>query len=187
MTARDDDSSVTVVELRRAFDEGFARPLSDRKDRVESLLVLGLGEHRVALRATEAGGILRCPEITPLPGARPALLGIARLRSDLVAAYSLGALLGTGEPRAGRWCLLAGRHRTLCLVFDRLEAFVHVDVEAIQRNRESLGRARVAVADQLLELVDLRRILNDLEPSSDAPGSDTSGSQTADTENEERV
>ena len=157
----------TLEALRREFDEGFAAPRSEGEDTAEDLLVVRVGGRKLALRAAETGGVLRCPAFTPLPSRQPALLGLARVRSSLVAVYSLGALLGATEPHSGRWSVLAGARRTLCLVFDELVQYVQAPAEAIRRDEDASGRTWVAVAGELLEVVDLRRVVAVLERTTD--------------------
>lgn len=96
--------------LRRSFDAGFAQPPAPPAAALEHLLLLSTGAGRYALRLGELSGLQRLRRLVPLPGARPALLGLAGVRGRLLAVYSLTRLLGLqGAPEEPpRWLAVGG-------------------------------------------------------------------------------
>ena len=164
------EDPITLAALKREFDEGFAVSRAGGADPEVDLLVVRVGDRKLALRAAELGGVVPCPPLTLLPGAQPALLGVARVRSSLVAVYSLGALLGMGPPRAGSWGVLAGAHRALCLTFDELEHYVRATPAALRLEKGDPGRAWASIAGEPLEVVGLPRIVAGLERTKELRG-----------------
>src|SRR4051812_44800948 len=63
-------------------------------------LVLPLQADRYALELTAVREVVPHPDVTPLPGAPAALLGVLNLRGEVVPAFDTAALLGlaSGAP-----------------------------------------------------------------------------------------
>src|SRR4051812_50129992 len=57
-------------------------------------LLLPVGEDLYALELTTVREVVPDPELTPLPGAPPALLGVFNLRGEVVPAFDVARLLG---------------------------------------------------------------------------------------------
>ena len=57
-------------------------------------VVFGMGDARLACRINRVGEILPCPPSTPVPGAKPWILGLANVRGDLMTVIDLGCYLG---------------------------------------------------------------------------------------------
>ncbi len=120
--------SDAALELRRAFDAGFAASPPTPEDRVD-LLLIRVGQDSLALRVAELSGVALCPRLEPVPQAtpQPGLVGLAGLRGALVPVYALAALLGNaGTCSAGRWLALCGTREPLGLAFDELQGFLRL-------------------------------------------------------------
>lgn len=52
-------------------------------------VVFGMGEARLACRINRVGEILPCPPSTPVPGAKPWILGLANVRGELLTIVDL--------------------------------------------------------------------------------------------------
>jgi chemotaxis signal transduction protein len=65
--------------------------------------------------------------VTPLPSARPALLGLVGVRGRLLCVYRLATLLGLEHAaRLPRWLLVCEADDQLALAIDSIEAYVTV-------------------------------------------------------------
>ena len=53
-------------------------------------VVFGLGEARMACNIDRIGELLPCPPSTPVPGAKPWILGLANVRGELLTVVDLG-------------------------------------------------------------------------------------------------
>ncbi len=131
MTIQGPLDSLTVEELRRSFDETFARPPAEAGGGHDGFLSIRVGEDGFALRVSEIAGIEAGKRILSLPVERPGLLGIAGIRGRVVPAYSLAKLLGCRE--AGpepHWLALVG-HDPMGLAFSDFEGYLRVPREEI--------------------------------------------------------
>jgi len=158
----------TLEELRRTFDERFARPPDDGTGVDEPLLLLRAGDRIWALQPRETAGLLRCPPITPVPTRAAGFLGLAGVRSTIVAVNDLGVVAGDAEPadRPG-WMVLCGPHRDVGLAFDELLGHVEAPPEAFREVEDSEGAARGAEVVELSHgscpVLSVPRILGRLE------------------------
>jgi twitching motility protein PilI len=94
-------------------------------------VVFRLGAHRLTVRITEVEEILPMPQITPVPGAKEWLLGMANVRGNLVTVVDLGWFLaGTRTPITARTRMILtrmqGRH--LGLIVDEVFGQRHFNV-----------------------------------------------------------
>lgn len=121
----------TAAQLREAFDSSFAQAPPVAREQPEELLAIGVAGKPYALRLAEVAGLHLDRPVAPIPGAPPALAGIASLRGSVVAAYDLRLLLG--EPADGpcRWLVLAAADATVGLAFDEFEGQLRVSRDEI--------------------------------------------------------
>jgi len=128
-------------DLRREFDQTFARPPSAEPAAMEDLLRVKVGADPYALRMAEVSGLVRCRRIIPLPTAVGGFLGVVGLRSGIVPVYALRELLGyaAGEPPG--WLVLVGEDNALGLAFDGFEGHLRVPGASLSPADEA-GRSR---------------------------------------------
>jgi purine-binding chemotaxis protein CheW len=99
-------------DLRRTFDLSFAAPATVHQTGLTVLLLVRLGERRLAVLLEDVASLLPGRRIVPLPAAPRELLGLAGYRGRLVPVFSLRGLLGMEEgPLPG--ALLLARHQEL--------------------------------------------------------------------------
>lgn len=56
-------------------------------------ITFGLGEARLACNIDRVGEVLTCPQSTPVPGAKPWILGLANVRGELLTIIDLNRYL----------------------------------------------------------------------------------------------
>jgi chemotaxis signal transduction protein len=131
-----------AAELRSTFDRAFAT--AQRADAVikTDLIAIRVGSEACAIRLSEVAGLFADRKITPVPGSKAALIGIAGFRGALLPVYSLAALLrGSASiattPRARaatpapRWLVVASA-APLALAFDAFEGHLQAAADTIR-------------------------------------------------------
>lgn len=119
-----------LAEARHDFDQTFARPAAHRAAHLD-LLAIVVADHSYALPLAELSGLFADQEITPLPSARPELLGVAAFRGTVVAVYDLRMLLGHQVTAAPRWLVTLGDSPRIAMAFDKLHGHLRVPRDAV--------------------------------------------------------
>lgn len=90
-----------LLSLAAAFDEALAaEPGAPDSTFQVDLVLCGLGDQRLAIRASALRGVHALPTLVPLVGGRPTLLGLCGIGGAVVAVHDLGRLFGReGEAR----------------------------------------------------------------------------------------
>ncbi|MCC6575626.1 MAG: chemotaxis protein CheW [Planctomycetes bacterium] len=130
------EQPLNAAQMRRAFDEAFARPELARAEQGIELLALVAGDMRMAVAIDQIAGIHLCPAVTAIPSDAPALLGVGSVRSVLSAIYSLSALRG-GPRRPGQWLITCG-DGTIGLAFDELCGYTRVRSDEMPVSKEAV-------------------------------------------------
>lgn len=154
-------------QMRRDFDERFARPADPERETLEDVLAVSHGEARLALTLRGAGALLRTPPLTPIPSPSRALVGLAGIRGAVTALYDLGVLLGlepVGRDARG-WALLCSPTARVGLVFEAFDGFHRVAPEAVEQVRGPAGAGRAVRIDG-----ELRRLLVPAELAPETAG-----------------
>ena len=126
---REDGGAARLAEMRREFDESFARPAAGPRRDLERLVSLRAGGDRFAVLLSELSCLERTPRLEPLPDAPPDLLGLAGIRGRLVPVFSLARLLGCQGARGGdaaRWLVIVRGEPPIGLAFDALDGYLLV-------------------------------------------------------------
>jgi purine-binding chemotaxis protein CheW len=124
----------------------------------QSVLVFACGEGWYAIPAGNAAEIVTFPALTPLPGARPHLLGVFAHRGEVIPVIDLGRLVG--EPTAGaqRAVLVRMLRGAYGLATTRVSGVEEVEATAEPvgaRGLASALREPVEVRGQMVTFVDV--------------------------------
>jgi purine-binding chemotaxis protein CheW len=141
--------------LRRAFDRAFAEAPAAANEAGEGMLALRAGGEDFAVPLAEVHGLFADRKLVALPGPAPAFLGIACLRSGIVAVHSLAGFFGHAPSAAPmRWMLLAGgRGRPFALAFEHFDGYARAPAGAISvsaRGGHIQGTALIADAHRAI-------------------------------------
>lgn len=118
-----------VDALRAGFDETFASSPPIPVER-EDLLLVRASDLRLALRVRELASLEVRRAIVPVPGAPPALLGLAGVRGRLVPVFALAPFLGRpATADDGRWIAIAAGPSHVGFAFAEFEGRVGVPLE----------------------------------------------------------
>jgi chemotaxis signal transduction protein len=134
MTAPLSNLAERAVELRTAFDRGFAVPLRAEASAKLDLLGIRVGAEAYALRLSEISGLFADRKFTRVPASNGALVGIAGFRGALVPVYSLHTLLGHSGIQTPRWLVIAAA-APIAIAFDTFEGHLRVSNDAILPRR----------------------------------------------------
>lgn len=157
----------SVDELRRAFDDAFARQATEAGTRAAELLAVPFGADHYLLPLRELTGLLVDRRITALPTRNPKFLGVVGIRGTVLPVWDLGALLGQpASERAPRWLATASTPR-VGLAFGRFDGHVRLPHDALgsapDRDAGAHVRAIVRTGGVLQRVVDLQSILAAIE------------------------
>jgi purine-binding chemotaxis protein CheW len=148
--------------------EGDAR--SGAETQILSLVAFVLAGQEYAVPLDKVATVTRLPdEVTALPRAGEALLGVIPFRGGLLPLVSPHALLGlpadsSGRGRARIVVMMVGA-ALLGLVVDRITALLHVEASAVDPVPPVFARGPgVARLDAILRLDDGRRLVSVLSP-----------------------
>lgn len=150
-----------VLEMRQAFDAGFARPFELELEQKQGApaLVIGLGASKWLVRLRDIMGVARARPPLPVPGGSSALLGLTGVRGALVPVYSMAVLLGLAEgPKVDAiWLALVAHGGTLGLAFDALVR--HASLAEDQVHFASSGSAVCQLGDEQLPIIDVMAVV----------------------------
>ena len=130
-----------AAELREEFDRTFAlSPTAQGEEGFESLLAIRVAGNAYAVRLSEISGLVNNRKTVPFPSPIPEFLGVAGIRGELVAVYSLAALLGCGlTGDTPRWLMICRPHDPVGLAFPEFESFLRISPSAIHPARRGEG------------------------------------------------
>jgi chemotaxis signal transduction protein len=154
----------SAKEMRRQFDAVFAAPPLRREADVESFLGLRIDGDAFALRIRSMSGLAAARKIVPLPGAAPAMLGLAGIRGLVVPVFGLSALMGHGS-EAPRWLALCADERgdTIALGFRDLDGYIDAlvsEVRAVDPGEPGPARRASFVRELVRDRGELRGVID---------------------------
>jgi purine-binding chemotaxis protein CheW len=131
------------------------------------LCAFRVGRDEMAVDIMRVRGILRPPEVTPLPGAPAGVVGLFQLRGELVSVLDVRARLGLADPGAARRLIaVLDRRRVWGLLVDSVSDVVHAPRSALRPAHEVLPGAAGEIFSgvcqhrgRVLLLLNLHRLL----------------------------
>ena len=126
MSAAGGNDTTRAVEMRRAFDHGFAAPPRAEAPPQLDLLAIRCADHGFALPLSEVLAVYTERKIVPAPSPVPELLGLVGVRGLVAPAYDLRSLLGYGAGAAPRWLALLRAPEPFAIGFELFEQHLRV-------------------------------------------------------------
>jgi chemotaxis signal transduction protein len=142
-------------DLRREFDDSFARAAATPRPHVALLSISVAGASYVVL-LDEIHSVTRAGIITPAPSARRELVGITAVRGKIVAVLDLAMLLGHPRASAAPWLVLVKGH-AVAVAVDRVDGYLTVPRVALAGDSVAIDgglRAVVPLATLVSRLVE---------------------------------
>jgi purine-binding chemotaxis protein CheW len=155
-----------AAELRRAFDELFARAPAGATVKAEELLVVQLGVDRYLLPLADLAGLVADRRLVALPTATPAFRGVVGVRGAIVPAWDLGTLLGyPATERSPKWLAITKTPR-IGLAFTSFGGQLKRPSSAgssADRHDDAHVREAVRIEGIVYRIIDVRSILAAIE------------------------
>jgi purine-binding chemotaxis protein CheW len=130
---------------------------------VSTYVRLRLASETYAIPVGHALEIAEMGEVTPVPRARPEVLGVKNLRGQILPVLDLAALLGTQTPRPPRYLLVAeagGRHGGFAV--DEVSQVGEL-AEPAEEAESDLLLGATLTGGELIGVIDVPRIFDLLE------------------------
>jgi chemotaxis signal transduction protein len=117
--------------LRRDFDDAFTRAHAPDAPPHTDILVIGIAEHRYALRLADVAELLADRAPVSVPTSRPDLLGLVAVRGAVLPVYDLASQLGLRARDAPRWLVRSRTRAPFAAAFERFERHARVPSSAL--------------------------------------------------------
>ena len=131
-----------ATELRAAFDRGFAEPPPERAAARREVLRIRLAGELHVIPLAAIASIHLDLRVEPVPTASALLLGVATVRSSIIAVYDLRRVVGLPATAPPRWSVVAAGHER-AFAFDGFDGLVRVDGDQQRHPIIDLGAIHV--------------------------------------------
>ena len=143
------------------------------QNRLELLLFRLDGPQLYGINVFKVREVLQCPKLTVMPKSHPVVCGVASIRGatipilDLAMATGAGALRGHSNPFV---IITEYNTKTQGFLVRSVERIVNMNWEAIHPPPKGAGRDHYLTAvtqleDQLVEIIDVEKVLAEVSPS----------------------
>ncbi|MCW2098052.1 UNVERIFIED_ORG: CheW protein [Pseudomonas psychrophila] len=143
------------------------------QNRLELLLFRLGGPQLYGINVFKVREVLQCPKLTVMPKSHPVVCGVASIRGatipilDLAMATGAGALRGHSNPFV---IITEYNTKTQGFLVGAVERIVNMNWEAIHPPPKGAGRDHYLTAvtqldDQLVEIIDVEKVLAEVSPS----------------------
>jgi chemotaxis signal transduction protein len=121
-----------VADLRREFDDAFARPPEGSAARTTDFLGVRAAGAPYAIALADVGAVQPCGVVAQVPSRVPGLAGLAGVQASLLAVFDILSLLGAGgAPVARRWLVVARCDRQVAIAVDAIDGFLQVEERSV--------------------------------------------------------
>ncbi len=134
-------SQTQAYELRRDFDQAFARAPEQKEAHTADLLGITLFGAAYALKLGDVAGLYAGKKIARVPSVKPGLLGIAGFRGVILPVYDLAALIGLPPSVRPKWLAVA-KSGDVAIAFDSFDGHLRVPETAVAVNEYKDGARR---------------------------------------------
>ena len=146
------------------------------QNRLELLLFRLDGQQLYGINVFKVREVLQCPKLTVMPKSHPVVCGVASIRGatipilDLAMATGAGALKDQSSPFV---IITEYNTKTQGFLVRSVERIVNMNWEEIHPPPKGTGRDHYLTAvtrldDQLVEIIDVEKILSEVSPSSES-------------------
>lgn len=144
------------------------------QNRLELLLFRLNGRQRYGINVFKVREVLQCPKLTSLPKRNPYVRGIAHIRGQTISVIDLSAATGGRQIQNIQNCfiIIAEYNRSVQgFLVDSVERIININWESIMPPPKGTGKlsyltAVTEVDKELVEILDVEKILNEIMPMS---------------------
>ncbi|WP_076540178.1 chemotaxis protein CheV [Shewanella sp. UCD-KL21] len=142
------------------------------QNRLELLLFKLNGRQRFGINVFKVKEVLQCPPLTKLPRLSPMIKGIAHIRGSTISVIDLSAATG-GRPLASTencFIIIAEYNRSIQgFLVSSVERIINMNWESIMPPPQGAGRnsyltAVTEIEGELVEILDVEKILDEISP-----------------------
>ncbi|MCO4321638.1 chemotaxis protein CheV [Aliidiomarina quisquiliarum] len=152
-------------------------------NRLELLLFRLHGRQRFGINVFKVREVLQCPKLTPMPYSNKYIRGVAYIRGQAISVIDLS--LATGgraiQNLAERFILITEYNRSVQgFLVDGVERIVNINWEHVMPPPKGAGRTSYLTAvtqidDELVEIIDVEKILEEISPANTTVSEDLHG------------
>jgi chemotaxis signal transduction protein len=154
--------AATLDNLRREFDDAFARVPPADSDLTRNMLAVRVGNEPFAIPVAQIEGVFTDRRVVPLPTPLSELLGVASFRGRVAPVYDLAAiLLGTRSHVTPRWLVLVRGRAAVGLAFDAFEGQLNVRPASV--TSDTPGREAVCIDGEVRPVVHMPSVTRQIE------------------------
>jgi len=143
------------------------------QNRLELLLFKLLGKQRYGINVFKVREVLQCPPLTSIPKSNSLIRGVAHIRGQTISVIDLSLAMG-GRPIqdvTNSFIIIAEYNRTVQgFLVGSVERIININWESILPPPEGTGKASYLTAvtevdKELIEILDVEKILNEISPA----------------------
>jgi len=154
------------------FDSVNQRTQLVGQNRVELLLFRLNGRQRFGINGSKVREVLQCPPLTAMPKLNPLVRGVAHIRGQTISVIDLSmATRGRKiEDLSNAFIVIAEYNRSVQgFLVGAVERIINTNWDAIMPPPQGTGRASYLTAvteveNELIEILDVEKILNEISP-----------------------
>lgn len=154
------------------------------QNRLELLLFKLKGHQRFGINVFKVREVLQCPPLTAMPKLNPFVRGVAHIRGQTISVIDLSLATGGGKIEDIKKCfiIIAEYNRSVQgFLVSSVERIININWDSIMPPPKGSGRASYLTAvtevdKELVEILDVEKILNEISPlKTDVSASVTEG------------
>jgi two-component system chemotaxis response regulator CheV len=142
------------------------------QNRLELLLFRLNGRQRFGINVFKVREVLQCPPLTSMPKLNPLVRGVAHIRGQTISVIDLSMATGGRriEDLSTAFIVIAEYNRSVQgFLVGAVERIINTNWDAIQPPPQGTGRASYLTAvteveNELIEILDVEKILNEISP-----------------------
>lgn len=143
------------------------------QNRLELLMFHLNGRQRFGINVFKVREVLPCPKLTAMPNRNPLVRGVAHIRGQAISIIDLSMATG-GRALTdiqNRFVIIAEYNRTIQgFLVEGVDRIININWEDVMPPPKGTGRdayltAVTKVEDELIEIIDVERILADIMPA----------------------
>ncbi len=143
------------------------------QNRLELLLFKLPGKQRFGINVFKVREVLQCPPLTSIPKSNSLIRGVAHIRGQTISVIDLSMAMGGRkiEYVTNSFIIIAEYNRTVQgFLVSSVERIININWESIMPPPEGTGKASYLTAvtevdKELIEILDVEKILNEISPA----------------------
>jgi two-component system chemotaxis response regulator CheV len=143
------------------------------QNRLELLLFKLPGKQRFGINVFKVREVLQCPPLTSIPKSNSLIRGVAHIRGQTISVIDLSMAMGGRkiEDVTNSFIIIAEYNRTVQgFLVSSVERIININWESIMPPPEGTGKASYLTAvtevdKELIEILDVEKILNEISPA----------------------